>query len=82
MIPRMMFSIKVELEFFAANRVKRKCRKKQDRRADVNHVHHNFSNKQRRRDERDNAATLLFWGELDGRRLCGSEDRPSNCLRD
>jgi hypothetical protein len=42
MIPRMMFSIKVELEFFAANGIKREGRKKHDRRADVNNVNHRF----------------------------------------
>jgi hypothetical protein len=42
MIPRMMFSIKIELEFLAANRVKHERRKKQDRCADVNNVQHNF----------------------------------------
>jgi hypothetical protein len=42
MIPRMMFSIKIELEFFAAARVKRKDRKKQNRRADVNNINHRF----------------------------------------
>jgi hypothetical protein len=61
MIPRMMFSIKVELEFFATQRVQREGRKKQNRRADVNDVHHNLSNHQRSRDERDNAITFL-WG--------------------
>jgi hypothetical protein len=55
----MMFSIKVELEFFATERVKREGRKKQDRRSDVNDVHHNLSNQQRSRDERDNAITFL-----------------------
>jgi hypothetical protein len=40
MIPRMMFSIKVELEFFAANGVKREGGKKQNRRADVNNINH------------------------------------------
>jgi hypothetical protein len=58
MIPRMIFSIKVLLEFFAAARVKRESRKKQDRRADVNHVQHNFPNTQRCHDERNNAATF------------------------
>jgi len=42
MIPRMMFSIKVELEFFAADRVKHERRKKQDRCADVNNINHRF----------------------------------------
>jgi hypothetical protein len=42
MIPRMMFSIKVELEFFAADRVKHERRKKQDRRANVNNINHRF----------------------------------------
>jgi hypothetical protein len=42
MIPRMMFSIKVELEFLAANRVKHERRKKQNRRADVNNINHRF----------------------------------------
>ena len=65
MIPRMMFSIKVGLEFLAAAHVKREGRKKQDRRADVNHVQHNFSNTQRSRDERNNAITFLLWGELE-----------------
>jgi hypothetical protein len=65
MIPRMMFSIKVWLKFFAADRVKRKSSKKQDRRAEIDHVQHNFSNRQRRRDERDNATTILLWGELE-----------------
>jgi hypothetical protein len=32
------------LEFFAAKRVKRKRRKKQDRHADVDHVQHIFTN--------------------------------------
>jgi len=40
MIPRMMFSIKVELEFFAANGVKREGGKKHNRRADVNNINH------------------------------------------
>jgi hypothetical protein len=35
---------KIELEFFAAERVKCERRKKQDRRADVDHVQHNFTN--------------------------------------
>jgi hypothetical protein len=38
----MMFSIKVELEFFAADRVKHERRKKQDRCADVNNINHRF----------------------------------------
>ena len=59
MIPRMMFSIKFLLELFATERVKREGRKKQDRRADVNDVQHNFPNTQRGRDERDNAITFL-----------------------
>jgi hypothetical protein len=42
MIPRMIFSIKVELEFLAAARVKRERRKKQNRRSDINDVQHNF----------------------------------------
>ena len=37
-----MFSIKIELEFFAAARVKRKDRKKQNRRAGVNNINHRF----------------------------------------
>jgi hypothetical protein len=49
------------LEFFAAKRVKRKRRKKQDRHADVDHVQHIFYKcTQRGRDERDNAATVLL----------------------
>src|ERR1019366_9535755 len=64
MIPRIKFSIKVELEFFAAAHVKREGRKKQNRRADVNHVQHNFPNTQRCHDERDNAATFLSWVNL------------------
>ena len=59
MIPRMMFSIKFLLEFFATERVKREGRKKQDRRADVNDVQHNFPNMKRGRDERDNAIIFL-----------------------
>ena len=65
MIPRIKFSIKVELEFFAAARVKRECRKEQNRSADVDHVQHNLSNQQRSRDERNHAATFLLWGELE-----------------
>jgi len=39
----MIFSINVLLEFFAADRVKHKRRKKQDRCADVNNINHRFS---------------------------------------
>jgi hypothetical protein len=42
MIPRMRFSIKIELEFLAAARVKHERRKKQNRRADVNNINHRF----------------------------------------
>jgi hypothetical protein len=42
MIPRMMFSIKLLSEFFAANGVKREGRKKHDRCADVNNINHRF----------------------------------------
>ena len=35
------------LELFAAARVKRERRKKQDRRAEIDHVQHNLSNTQR-----------------------------------
>jgi hypothetical protein len=59
MIPRMMFSIKVELEFFAANRIKREGRKKQNDRSDINNIEHNFPNTQRGRVERDNAIIFL-----------------------
>jgi len=38
----MMFSIKVELEFFAADRVKHERRKKQYRCADVYNINHRF----------------------------------------
>ena len=53
------------LEIFTAKRVKRKNRKKQDHGAEIDHVQHNFPNRQRGHDERDNAATFLLWGELE-----------------
>jgi hypothetical protein len=65
MIPRMIFSIKVELEFLAADCINAERRKKQDHRADVNHVKHNFSNTQRCHDERNYVITFLLWGELE-----------------
>jgi hypothetical protein len=55
----MRFSINFLLEFFAAARVKRECGKKQNGRSDVNSIEHNFPNRQRRRDERDNAITFF-----------------------
>jgi hypothetical protein len=55
MIPRMRFSINVVLEFFAAARVKREGGKKQNGGPDVNSIKHNFPNRQRGRDGRDNA---------------------------
>jgi hypothetical protein len=42
MIPRMIFSINVLLEFFAADRVKRERRKKHNDNSDINDVQHNF----------------------------------------
>jgi hypothetical protein len=59
-----VFHKNFRLKFFAADRVKRERRKKQDRRANVNHVQHNFSNRQRCRDERNNAITFLSWVNL------------------
>jgi hypothetical protein len=69
-IPRMMFSIKVELEFFAADRVKHERRKKQGRCADVNNINHRFCFKNvnvqgiasipTRRSKRSMAATHIF----------------------
>ena len=50
MIPRMIFSINVLLEFFAAARVKREGGKKQDGRSDVKGIEHNFPNRQRGHD--------------------------------
>ena len=55
-----MFSIKLALELFATQRVKREGRKKQDHRSDINDVQHNLSNKQRRRDERGNAIIFIL----------------------
>jgi hypothetical protein len=42
MIPRIKFSIKVELEFLAADCINAEHRKKQDRSADVNNINHRF----------------------------------------
>ena len=53
------------LEFFAPVSVNFAGRKKGRDDSDINQVSHNLSNKQRRRDERDNAATVFFWGELE-----------------
>jgi hypothetical protein len=66
-----IFHKNLPLELFAANRVKREGRKKQDRRADVDHVQHNFPNRQRSRDERNNAVTFLIWGELETANFAG-----------
>jgi hypothetical protein len=60
MIPRMIFSIKIWSEFFATNRVERERGEKHDGRSDVNGIEHNFPNTQRRRDERNNAATFYL----------------------
>ena len=60
MIPRRVFSIRFLLELFTTERVERKGRKKQDRRAEIDHVQHNVPNGQRRRERRDNAVTYLF----------------------
>jgi hypothetical protein len=38
------------LKFFAADRIKREHRKKQDRRSDVNRIEHNFPNRPRGHD--------------------------------
>jgi len=51
----MIFSIKVELKFFAAERVKREDGKEQNGGPDINSIKHNFPNTQRGHDERDNA---------------------------
>jgi hypothetical protein len=48
------------LKFFAADRVKCERGEEHDGRSDVNGIEHNYSNTQRRRDERDNAATVLL----------------------
>ena len=76
MIPRMMFSIKVELEFFAAKRVKRERGKKHDDDSDVNDVQHNF---QQTPPSRINATTphIFIMGELESR----FKNRPSNHRR-
>jgi len=42
MIPRMRFSINVELELFAADCINTERRKKYYRRADVNNINHRF----------------------------------------
>jgi hypothetical protein len=76
MIPRIKFSIKIELKFFAAVRVKRKGREKQDRRSDVDDVQHNFKQTPSSH-RRDNAAHFIM-GELENR----FKNRPSNYLRD
>jgi hypothetical protein len=52
------------LKFFAADRVKGERSKKQDRRAEIDYVQHNFSNSQHCRDERNNAMTFLSWVNL------------------
>ena len=62
MIPRIMFSIKVWSEFFAANRVERERGEKHDDDSDVNDVQHNFN----KRRHRINATTphILSWVNL------------------
>jgi|GEM_PF-2703427 len=76
MIPRMMFSIKVWSELFAADRVKRERGEKHDDNSDVNDVQHNFQQTPSSH-KRDNAAHFIM-GELENR----LKNRPSNCLRD
>jgi hypothetical protein len=75
MIPRMIFSIKVELELFATDRVKREGRKKHDDNSDVNDVQHNFQQTPSSH-KRDNAAHFIM-GELENR----FKNRPSNRRR-
>ena len=43
MIPRIIFSIKIWSEFFAAERVKRERGEKHEVRSDVNGIEHNYS---------------------------------------
>jgi hypothetical protein len=71
------------LEFFAATRIKHERGEDKYRQSDVNNIQHNYPSKKAYADVLNTTTPqFLLLGELENRGLRGSEDRPSNCLRD